>query len=79
MIYEFSFILSLFPPLGDCGMKFYKEQYTKIITHTHTHTQTRKEKLYYPIATWHRRKKNDKENKNKNIYTWGCPFEYDLM
>ena len=29
------FILSLFPPLEDCGMKFYKEQYTKNIPHTH--------------------------------------------
>ena len=57
-------------------MKFYKEQYTKNIPHTH-----KQEKKNYitllPLGI--EEKKNDKENKNRNIYTWGCPFEYDLM
>lgn len=52
-------------------MKFYKEQYTKIITHTHTHTQTRKEKLYYPIATWHRRKKKMTKKTKTETYIHG--------
>lgn len=63
------FVLSLFPPLGDWSMKFYKENYANINTHT------KREKLYYPIATWQQRKKNPKtekrggnQRKQKHIY-----------
>lgn len=30
-------------------MKFYKEQYTKIITHTHTHTHKQEKKNYITL------------------------------
>lgn len=59
------FVLFLFPPLGDWSMKFYKENYANINTHT------KREKLYYPIATEEKEPKNRKERgKSKKTETY---------
>lgn len=67
----YSFVLSLFPLIGDCSMTFYKEKYANINT----------QKSYFTLLPLGSRKERGKiqENKNNNIYTWVCPFEYDLI